>query len=127
MAKTLRLDTNNYGPNGTIDLTRGDDWRLTGKIVNVNGPLLEDVDLTGTDAVSGFLPGDTAPIMCQVTILDADCGKVAISLAASGTSGAQLSDSGTGLYIVLQDAQGLHTINSLDQSIRISDRAFFQC
>lgn len=126
MAKVIAFDLDNYGPNGMISLVRGDDWLLSGKVVDLEGPLVHDVDLSGVTGVSGFFPGPDGPIPGVVTITDTDCGKITLGLAASGSSGTQLSDSGVSVYITTEDPQGLHTIRSQDQLVQISDRSFQQ-
>lgn len=124
MALLLVLDKTQYGPDGLVTLYRGDDWKLTGKVVNQIGSYEQPVD-TSQFSVSGFFPSASGGPDLPAVAATGSCGAIAISLPAASTPLIQVSSGGEGAYIVVQDAMGkLQTIPTRDQAIAILDRCF---
>lgn len=124
MSLVIKLDKPQYGPDGLVTLYRGDDWNLTGKIINQIGSYEAPVDASQFSA-SGFFPSASGgPDILAVAATGA-CGSIVVSLPAASTPLVQVSSGGEGSYIVVQDQQGkLTTIPTRDQAIAILDRAF---
>jgi hypothetical protein len=128
MAKYLQYDLDQYGVDNTIPLTRGDDWTLVGRIFNLNGANQERVDITGNEGATAFFPAaDGTLIVGNISVTDPLVGLLTITLPASGTLLTLLNDTGVSNYITLLDENGLlETINTIDQALKIQDRAFGQ-
>lgn len=123
MAKILKLDPQQYFQ-GSITLTRGDDWALAAHIVDrINGLDLGQADLEGV-ACTGFLPNSDASAapLSATGVINCD-GRVSFQFPALATTAAALSR-GIGMYAVLEDLLGLHTVFSPDQAIDIRDPGF---
>lgn len=126
MAKYIKLDKSQYGKDGVIPLKRGDDWVLTGKIVNRSCGEDLTVDLTGL-GMTACLPGaDGSTITVDPVAVDAEEGTFTMTVPKAKTLLTQPSF-GTGFYIVLQDNDSnQETVESYDPALEIKDRGFDQ-
>jgi hypothetical protein len=123
MAKILLLDQGQY-IDGIIPLYLGDDWTLTGKIVNqLPGGYGQDVSLAGLSATAYFPGGVTG----QVALTNAAAGELSISVPASGTMAASgsVNPNGSAIYLVAQGATR-QTFYTPDSPVAITDPTQFQ-
>lgn len=124
MSLVLILDKPQYGPDGLVTLYRGDDWNLTGKVVNQIGSYEEPVDVSNL-AVSGFFPSASGGPDLLAPAATGSCGSVSITLPATSTPLVQVNTGGEGPYIVVADQSGkLTTVPTRDQAVAILDRGF---
>jgi hypothetical protein len=124
MALRWILDRPQYGPDGLVTLFRGDDFLLTGKIVNLIGSYHEPVDVSQY-AVSGFFPSASGGPDILAPAVTGPCGAISVSLPAASTPFVQCFTGGEGPYVVAADSSGrLTTIPTSDQALAIVDRAF---
>lgn len=131
MALFLVFDKKHQNPSGMIPLKRGDDWKLTGKIVEKYAKYEKEVDLTGASATGFFQAADAADtdkvIDVAVQMVNAECGQVKVELAASGTSLVALDEAGTSMYMtVSHPTLGLVTIETEAPILEIKDRGFIE-
>lgn len=128
MARYLQFDRVLYGSNGNIPLTRGDDWSLTGTVVQLNGANVDPVDLTGNSGLTAYFPGITGSVLVgTISVPTPACGRVVLGLPASASINALLTSAGVTPYVQLRDSAGLHTLFSIDpQPLVISDPGFIQ-
>lgn len=121
--KYIKFNKELYGVDGMIGLVRGDDWLLTGRVVdNVQGVDLE-VDLTG-DSITGFFPSASGcGIMLPVTatITNPTVGQIQLSVPKGQSPQVLLSDVGLAPYVTLQSAV-LQTIYPYDAPVKVTDR-----
>lgn len=124
MAKKVLLDPAQYDASGLLPLFRGDDWAVTGKIQDQVGGILNDVDSTAVTGATGWFPGASGALAGVFSWLDQAASKFKVTLAGSGSLGAQLSSAGLGMYLTLQEPAGLETVPTLDQPLGIQDPGF---
>lgn len=124
MALVWKLDRPQYGPDGLVTLYRGDDWNLTGKVVNLIGSYEQPVDMSQYSA-SGFFPSASGGPDLPAVAATGTCGALSVQMPAASTPLVQVSSGGEGAYVVVADGQGkLTTIPMIDQSLAILDRQF---
>jgi hypothetical protein len=131
MAVYLSLDKSQY-LEGLIPLFRGDDWLLTGKIVNqLPQNYFGYVDLAGVSATAYFPTDPTLnlvpvqPAVVQFTnVLE---GEFTINLPASASISTLLTPNGSSIYMETKSASGLTTTyQTNDSPLQIQDRTFLQ-
>lgn len=121
MSLVIKLDKPQYGVDGLVNLYRGDDWNLTGKLIDQIGSYEEPVD-SSQYSVSGFFPSATGGPDIYAQASTGTCGSISVVLPADQTPLVQLSD-GVGAYVVIKDVSGnLTTVPTRDQSIAVVDR-----
>lgn len=116
-----KLDQPQYGPDGLVALYRGDDWRLSGKIVDFINGYEKPVD-TSAFSVTGYFGGVTGNALPFAGVTGA-CG--ALSVVVPAASSPLLGETnGEGAYVVVTDVNtGLQqTIPTLDQAVAILTR-----
>lgn len=121
MALVWKLDQPQYGPDGLVSLYRGDDWRLSGKVIDLINGYEKPVD-TSPFSVTGYFLGVTGNALPFPGVTGA-CG--ALSVAVPAASSPLMSETnGEGAYVVVTDVNtGLQqTIPTLDQSVAILTR-----
>lgn len=125
MAKFLILDKKHYdGSKGMIPLKRGDDWLLSGKIVEKYASYQADLDLSGASATAYFA-GTGTDVTASVTLEDAPGGAISVSLGKEATPGVALAEEGTSLYLVVTGGDGkVFTVETPDEALEIKDRGF---
>ena len=124
MSLVWKLDKPQYGPDGLVTLFRGDDWSLSGKVVNLIGSYEQPVD-TSQYSASGYFPSASGGPDLPAAAVTGSCGSLTVQMPAVRTPFVQVSSGGEGAYVVVQDQQGkLTTIPMLDQSLAILDRQF---
>ena len=123
MAKVLKLDRKFYGDDGLLSLYRGDDWQISGTVVERINGYETILDLSPYTAQS-FFASATGGSDIPASAATGAGGLVTISIPAASTPLVSLS-SGSGAYIILQDVQGkMQTIPTSDDSIAVLDRGF---
>lgn len=125
MARFVRFDRRHYSKNtGLIPLRLGDDWLLSAEVVDsLPGNYYQPVNLTGMSATAYF-PTASGPMAADVVVLNANCGKISISLDQLLTPLASTASEGVGIYLVLEDSGELQTVETIDQALEILDRQF---
>jgi hypothetical protein len=124
MALVWKLDQPQYGPDGLVTLYRGDDWNLTGKVINLINGYEQPVD-TSAYSATGYFPSASGGPDLPCAAATGACGSLAVSLPAASTPLVQVSSGGEGAYVVVADGMGrLQTIPMVDQSLAILDRQF---
>lgn len=124
MSLVWKLDRPQYGPDGLVTLYRGDDWNLTGKIVDFINGYEQPVD-TSQYSATGYFPSATGGPDLPCAAATGACGSLAVQMPAASTPLVQVSSGGEGAYVVVSDGQGkLTTVPMIDQSIAILDRGF---
>lgn len=124
MALVWKLDRPQYGLDGLVSLYRGDDWRLSGKLINQIGDYEEPVDAS-IYSVSGFFPALAGGSDILAPAVTGSCGLIVVSMPAVSTPLVQENTGGEGAYIVVQDNMGkLQTVPTRDQALAILDRGF---
>lgn len=124
MARYLKLDPDQYGVDGLIPLYRGDDWALTGRVIELDQGIEREVNLSSVVGATGMIPAASGgQAVLQLDVVDADCGKIVLSLGAAQTPEIRLSDVGVSPVIVLEEGANLHTLTSVDQALKIQDRS----
>lgn len=123
MALFIDWDQTNYGVDGAIRLYTGDDWHLTGRIVDLIGGVKNRVDLSALQGASAFFPAASGGMMTGLmTVVDSVAGLVKLSVAASQTPYANISDVPCAPYAVVQSSGLLQTVPPLDTAVVIADR-----
>jgi hypothetical protein len=131
MAKVLRFERSQFGRDGLIKLTRGDDWKLKASIQEEISGYSSTVKLSEADivGVSGYFPPEDSAserIPAEI-VLDACSGEFEMKLAASGTELTRKAENGVDLYLEVQDSDGcVQTIYSYGQPVAIVDQGFNQ-
>lgn len=125
MAKFLDFDKKNFNSAGVIPLRRGDDWKVSGTIIDKYARYQAPFDLTGISAATGFWPGASGGVIPEpFTILDAKGGQFEMDVPASDTPNIATEDSTT-IYATLQHPTlGLITIETEFAVMSIQDRSF---
>lgn len=123
MALVWKLDRPQYGLDGMVSLYRGDDWNLSGKLINQIGDYEEPVDASAY-SVSGFFPALSGGADLLAPAATGSCGLITVSMPAASTPLVQENTGGEGAYIVIFDGVKLQTVPTRDQAIAILDRGF---
>lgn len=124
MSLVLKLDKPQYGPDGLVTLYRGDDWNLTGKLINQIGSYEEPVD-SSLYSVSGFFPSASGGPDILAPATTGSCGSISVNMQAASTPFVQTNTGGEGAYVVIADQSGtLTTVPTRDQAVAIIDRSF---
>lgn len=125
MSKRLILDKCLFGQNGTIELKRGDDWLLTGK---VSDSCSQEVDLTGYSATAYFPHESGSGMATALTLTVPECGRFSASLGRSETAVTARIPDGARFYARFESPYGLiETISTDDQVLQIEDIGFSDC
>lgn len=120
MSLVWKLDQPQYGPDGLVALYRGDDWRLSGKVVDLINGYEKAVDVSPF-AVTGYFPSATG--QTSFAGVTGACGALAVVVPASASL-LLAETNGEGAYVVVTDVNtGLQqTIPTLDQAVAIMTR-----
>ena len=119
MSLVWKLDQPQYGPDGLVSLYQGDDWNLTGKVVNRINGYDQPVD-TSAYAATGYFPSASGGPDLPFSAVTGDCGVIAVQVPAASSPLVLASTGGEGAYVVVQDHQGkLQTIPTVDQAVAI--------
>jgi hypothetical protein len=122
MALFLKLDKAQYGPDGLVTLTRGDDWSLAAKLIDLIGSYESAVDASQY-AATGFFPSASGGPDLPCAAVTGQCGSLSVSMPAASTPFVELNSGGEGPYVVLMDNQGkLQTVRTVDQAVVVVDR-----
>lgn len=125
MALYLQFDKRQAAPSGLIPLKRGDDWQLSGQMVEKYARYQSPLDLTGCSATAYFEGDPSGTVTSVVQVVDELAGLVRIDLPASATPGVALSDSGTTIYtVVTHPTKGTITVENEVPVLEIEDRDF---
>lgn len=123
MAKYLRMQQDQYGVNGLIPLTQGDDWSLIARAVDLIGGVEVDTGLPGITGASAFFPAATGGfIQGTIEITDTTLGGLTIGLPASGSALTLASNQGVQPYVTLTSSAGLETLYPYDFPLQILPR-----
>lgn len=127
MAKFLRFDKRAYSPStGLLPLRRGDDWALSGQIVERFAGYEAPLDCSNVDSATGYFPASESctggTFAKAVTFLDKTCGMVQLPVTSDETPQIQANDDGIGIYLVLQRGATFETVEQIDRSLEIKDR-----
>jgi|ERR1019366_3408057 hypothetical protein len=125
MAKVLILAPSQY-LQGQVNLFQGDQWSVTGQIVDQYNGVSVPTNLTGAQGVTAYFPG-VAGVAVQVpaTISDASQGIVTISVSPT-VSQTVLSSEGSSFYVQVSGliAGGLVTVPTFDQPLVVTAPTF---
>lgn len=125
MSLILTFDKKHYNNSQVIPLRINDDWSLDAKVTFKKGTYIEDFDLTNYSA-SGFFKGVVSEVYLPCQMINAKCGELRMSLAASGTPNVALAPNGTSVYIIVKNTNDntTQTIETDDEPIEVRLREF---
>ncbi len=125
MAKILVIDKKHFAPStGMVPLRRGDDWLLSGQVIDRYAGYQKAVDLTDSGATGFFPAASGGTIPAEVTFTNAAAGAVVIALSKEDSANVALAEQGTSLYITLDTTDGLTTVETPEETIEVKDRGF---
>lgn len=124
MAKFLDVDKKHFNSAGVVPLRRGDDWKITGTVVDKYARYSAPFDLTGS-AATGFWPAASGGVIAEpFTVIDAKGGQFEMDVPAADTPNVS-TDEATTVYATIQHPTlGLITLETEFAILSIQDRSF---
>lgn len=125
MAKILEFDKKQFSINGVIPLKRGDDWSLSGQVLEKYANYKAPLDLSKVTSATAFWPHATGGVIAEAfNVIDNLGGLFNMPVPASDTVNVGLEDN-TSVYATLQHQDlGLITVETEFAVIEIKDRDF---
>lgn len=122
--KLLVLDRTQYF-RGQITLFIGDQWYLTGRVVERIGGVDQDVNLTSA-AVTGYFPAAAGGASGFVAVVeDAICGKISIPVSPTQSAGLLTSPQPISVYAAVSGtSDGPYSVSTSDDVLVIASPGF---
>ena len=121
MSLVWKLDRPQFGPDGLVSLFRGDDWNLSGKVINLINGYEQPVDVSPYAATGYFSSASGGPDLPFPAVTGA-CGVLAVQVPAASSPLVQESTAGVGVYVVVESGGLLQTIPTYGEPVAIRDR-----